>query len=485
MTNKQRRKQVGLILVTLIATVCATPQFRNLVGLPKELRLSEGAVQELVVGFPIIVLASADVDGILKLNGLPLGTVPVPVSLGRPLRLESVAAGKTKVNLKLFGLFRICKAEVEVTRTLTLVPGGQSIGVLLHTDGVAVVGHATVVDPSGQSHRPALEAGVKVGDVIIALSGAEICDDEEIARLVDQAGRAGEAVELNLRRGAQMLNCTVKPVLCKETGQYRIGLYIRDAAAGVGTLTCWDPETKRFAALGHVVTDGQSSSPVDISAGRIVSALISGIEPGQRGQPGEKLGSFLSQSDIVGSIDRNTSYGIAGLLERAPATNYYGRALPVALAGQVKRGPAEIVTVVEGQRLEAFSIHIEEVRRQSGPAPKGMTLRVTDRRLLETTGGIVQGMSGSPIIQDGRLVGAVTHVQLANPAKGYGVFIEWMVLESGIRVDPRIRQSGERSALRISLPCRILSTHTPTGAGGSEDVVRVVRRAQAQVGFCA
>lgn len=205
-----------------------------------------------------------------------------------------------------------------------------------------------------------------------------------------------------------------------------LGLYVEDPAAGVGTLTFYDRTSGTFAALGHRITELGGQRRVWLEGGKIVAARISGIEQGQRGSPGEKIGTFSGPDDIIGTIASNTRFGLFGKLETDLPE---GEEVPVALAHQVHTGPARILTVVQGSTVQEFSVEIVRVYRQLRPHDKGLVIKVTDPQLLSLTGGIVQGMSGSPIIQDGRLVGAVTHVFVNDPTRGYGVLAEWMLEE--------------------------------------------------------
>lgn len=206
-----------------------------------------------------------------------------------------------------------------------------------------------------------------------------------------------------------------------------LGLYLKDPAAGVGTLTFWEPVRKVYGALGHMIA-GDIGAVLE-SEGRIVPAHIHGIQPGERGRPGEKLGIFEA-GPALGTIEKNTGFGIFGTLLRAPGPSQ--PLVPVALAHEVRQGDAQMLTVVEGGKVEAFDVRVVSVQRQAKPGGKGLVIEVTDPRLIERTNGIVQGMSGSPILQGGKLIGAVTHVFINNPLRGYGVLAEWMVYEAGL-----------------------------------------------------
>lgn len=430
MKTDKRRKYAGLLIVVAILAVCSTPQFRNICSFPEELRLSQGQEEQLNIGLPLPVSIGLSTTGVVRLNGVDDGSAKV--SLAKPLVIQSTAPGIVNLKFRLFGIIPLKTLAINVLPELKVVPAGHSIGVLVRSDGVMVVGLTEVVGEDGRSRQPAREAGLQVGDVVTRINGVTVSDDDSVARLIDECGQQGAAAQCEIRRGSQTMTKSVQPILCRETRRYRIGMYIRDGAAGVGTLTFYDPRSGRYGALGHVITDQDTGRPITIGDGRIVAANVCGIEQGKRGQPGEKIGSFVQDQTALGNIERNTDFGIVGTLNTLPGSAIYPEPIPIALASQVAEGPAEIVTVIEGQTLERFAIEVVRVVRQGRPDTKGMVLKVTDPRLLAKTGGIVQGMSGSPIIQNGRIIGAVTHVFVNDPTRGYGVFIEWMLRDAGL-----------------------------------------------------
>lgn len=388
----------------------------GLILLPEQQRITTGERVHLELAFPANLLARCGWWQPETEENWPIATKP----------------GQLSLKLRLLGLIPVKTVVVEVVEPPRVIPGGHAIGVLLRTSGAVVVGYAPVVTSTGETVYPARQAGLLLGDTITGINGWRITSDDQAALLIDRQGRAGQTLRLTVRRGRELLSFSLRPVFCRETGRYRIGLYIRDSAAGVGTLTFYLPERKVFGALGHMVVEGGADEPVPLSGGRIVEATIQGIQHGRRGQPGEKIGLFLNGEGMVGSIKQNTRYGIFGTLERLPQGTAHLPPVPVALAHQVRPGAAEMLTVINGKAIERFAIEIERVMPQRREEGKGLVLRITDPRLLALTGGIVQGMSGSPILQDGALVGAVTHVFVQDPARGYGVFAEWMLQESGL-----------------------------------------------------
>ncbi|MGI6119016.1 MAG: SpoIVB peptidase, partial [Desulfosporosinus sp.] len=333
---------------------------------------------------------------------------------------------KMEVSYKLFGIFPLKSGEVEVTKSMKLLPGGHSIGITLQTKGVMVVGQAPVIDSTGKKIFPAKEAGIKVGDILLKINSQEVNTDQEVSNAVHLAGEKAESINITYKHQEQIYEKTIKPIFCRETGRYRMGLFVRNEAAGVGTLSFLDPVSKQYGALGHVITDADTNQKIEVSNGKIIASTIYAIEKGKRGHPGEKIGSFVTNSVFEGTIEKNTMTGIFGSITGRVVNPYYKEAIPVGWESEVKVGPAKIYTVIEGEKIEEFDVNIDRVMHNRTDS-KNMILRVTDPRLLEVTGGIIQGMSGSPIIQDGKIIGAVTHVFINDSQRGYGVFIQNMI----------------------------------------------------------
>ncbi len=339
----------------------------------------------------------------------------------------AVKPGQLEMQFKLFGLLPIHRMMVNVVEPLSVIPGGQSIGVLLHTEGVMVVGEAAV-EKDGHILFPARSAGIAVGDLILKINGSKINSENQLQEMIDQCGRQGKDIALLVQHGNKNILTRINPILCKKTGRYRIGLFVKNSTAGVGTLTFYEPKSRTYGALGHMIADfdnGHKFNPVD---GKIVEATVKGLHPGKKGAPGEKLGVFKGNSDIIGNIEKNTTCGIFGRLQKDIKNPYYTRPMSVAMRYQVQEGPAKMLTVLDSDKIESFSINIIDILPAGNN--KELVIKVTDQDLLRRTGGIIQGMSGSPIIQNGRLVGAVTHVFINDPAKGYGVMVENMLSEA-------------------------------------------------------
>jgi stage IV sporulation protein B len=265
--------------------------------------------------------------------------------------------------------------------------------------------------------------------MILAINGRSVLADDEVREMITASSQNQQEMEISLKRKDRIYQAQVRPQYCVETHSMRIGLFIRDNAGGIGTLTFYDPHSSIYGALGHVISDSYINAPLDIRQGRILPARVDGVKKGSRGVPGEKVGVFAGKKDY-GNVVQNESCGIYGILTDSPRNPIYG-SLPIAYAHQIRPGKASILTVISQQEVQEFEVMIERILpgKEDG---KNMIMRIVDPRLLSIAGGIVQGMSGSPIIQNDRIVGAVTHVFVSDPTRGYGVFIENMLMESGV-----------------------------------------------------
>ena len=439
MKISNRRSIAGLILASIIIAFTISPQFRYIYSLPLHMSVLEGEKADFTVNFPLTVNIEDNRDRAIRLTGHRTSESVI----SRPVSLESLNRGKAKVDFKLLGLIPVRSVEVDVLPSLRIVPGGHSIGVVLQSQGVIVVGFSPVLSNEDTYSTPAQEIGVSMGDVILSINGNPVQSDAQVADLIDSSGKEKIPVDLLIKRGGSRLHISVKPIMCKDTRRYRIGLFVRDSAAGVGTLTFYEPQTRSYGALGHIITDNDTNQPIDCEQGKILLATVSGIQHGKRGHPGEKIGVFIEETQLLGDIRKNTPFGIYGSLNSIIGNNLYEEALYVASMSQIQLGAAEMLTVIDGQTIEKFHIEVQKVNYQDQPEGKGLVIKVTDERLLEKTGGIVQGMSGSPIIQNGRIVGAVTHVFVHDPTRGYGCFIDWMLMESGL-VPKKEKQTARR-----------------------------------------
>lgn len=348
------------------------------------------------------------------------------------ISIDAQHAGDADLILKIAGL-PVKKMNVKVLKDIKIVPGGQSIGVKLNAKGVLVVGFHLIHTKKGEK-SPGEIAGIQVGDMITNINGKEIGKMTDIAPFIQSSGETGAPLKMTVLRDKKTFVTNLIPMQPSNGGAYRIGLYIRDSAAGIGTLTFIDPTTKTYGALGHVIADNDTKKPIVVEDGQVMRATVTAIQKGSNGKPGEKLASFSVNRDVIGDVATNSPFGIFGTLDTVVGNELMDKAIPIALASQVKEGPAQILTVIDEEKVEAFDVEVVSKVSQKFPATKGMVIKVTDPKLLKATGGIIQGMSGSPIIQGGKLIGAVTHVFVNDPTSGYGVHIEWMLHEAGVDI---------------------------------------------------
>ncbi len=430
MSSRSKRKWMGLLLVFFVWIICLSPPFQAFAALPDELRFFSGQHKSLNLAMPVGAQMTVQNPEIIHVNGKAEHSFQL--NLKQPIALQSGHSGKTEMRLKLFGKIPLKTVQVNVIPDLKVIPGGQTIGVKLKSAGILVVGHHTVTVQNQQKVSPAEQADIRLGDLITHVNGNFLNDVGKMSELIEQAGKNKQALKLEIIRSGKKVEKEMLPVFDAEDRAYRLGLYIRDSAAGVGPLTFYSPEHDTYGALGHVITDMDTQTPIIAGGGEIMNSSVTSISKSQNGIPGEKRAHLFEEDHVLGTIEKNTDFGIFGKMYKQPDHAEINKAIPVALAEEVRPGPAQILTVINGQKVEKFDIEIIHVSKQEYPATKGMVLKITDPRLLQKTGGIVQGMSGSPIIQNGKLVGAVTHVFVNDPSSGYGCFIEWMLQDAGI-----------------------------------------------------
>lgn len=315
-------------------------------------------------------------------------------------------------------------------KSMRLYPGGTPFGVKFMTEGVLIVGFCDVDTASGRIN-PSSAAGLSVGDRIIAVNGKRICGLGELSRIVESSG--GKSISLTYRRGGNEHTATLTPAYSLSEGCYKTGAYVKDNGAGIGTVTYIVPNSLEFGGLGHGICESDGGKLVPISRGAVVNVGIDGVEKGKSGTPGELRGHFKSGKS--GSLLQNTDCGVFGVLATLPE-GLPSEPLYLGLRDEVKEGRAYIWSTLEGNLPKRYEIEISNIDR-SAAAGKCFSVKVTDKALIDASGGIVQGMSGSPIIQNGKLVGAVTHVMINDPTAGYGIFIENMLAAANSQVQPK------------------------------------------------
>lgn len=333
--------------------------------------------------------------------------------------------GVSQVTLTLFGAIPVKNIEVREAEAPTLVAGGNPFGIKLLMDGVMVTELGEVETENGEKICPAQNAGIEVGDIIKSADGKNITSNDEIQKIIGDSD--GRKIKIIISRNGKDFPVFLKPEYSVSSGSWRGGMWVRDSIAGIGTMTFFNKTTGEFAGLGHPVCDSDTGELVPIYSGEAVPVEITDAKKGAKGIPGELHGQFMYGGNF-GILNRNNSCGVYGLLSEQAVKTLCENSeeYKMGYRQDVKTGSAEIMTTISGDIPKKYSIEIEKIDYNSTESTKNMVIRITDSELIESTGGIVQGMSGSPIIQDGKIIGAVTHVFVSEPTKGYAIFAENM-----------------------------------------------------------
>ena len=342
---------------------------------------------------------------------------------------SSGASRYTKNMLMLFGAVPVKEVESKTMERPMLYPCGQPFGIKLLTEGVMVV-DLQKVDTSS----PAKDCGIREGDVIVSIDGEKVKSNADVAKIIRSSN--GEACSVRIKRGSNDLTFKLCPRL--ESGSYKAGMWVRDSSAGIGTLTFYDPENGTFGGLGHPVCDADTKEPLPLSAGTVGEINLTGFNKSRSGCPGQLLGEFANSAS-TGDILKNCESGVFGTLNANPCPN--AKEFPLGFRQEIHPGKAKILSSIDNDGPKEYEISIEQINL-SDSAEHDLVIKITDKTLLEKTGGILQGMSGSPIIQDGRLVGAVTHVFIEDTAKGYGIFADEMYSKTSEFAESTIENAG-------------------------------------------
>ena len=353
-------------------------------------------------------------------SNIPNGAVTIDLS--RPLTLKTGNTDDLQMQVKLFGILPFKQVGIRVIEDRELIPVGVPIGIYVKTEGVLVVGTGEFASQGAGKVSPAKNI-LKSGDYVIKLNGTEVTGKDDLIMRIENCG--GEQQLLTIRRDAETYDVKIKPEK-DRTGKYKIGVWVRDNAQGVGTMTYID-DNGNFGALGHGINDVDTSTLMEMNDGTLYQTEIISIRKGAAGQPGEMTGMIVYSDDrILGDITSNSTRGIFGKCNQKALALGTEDALPIGLKQEIEKGPAQILCTVDGT-TRYYDIEITELHLDHDNVNRGIELRVTDPELLSVTGGIVQGMSGAPIIQKEKFVGAVTHVLVQDSTRGYGIFIENML----------------------------------------------------------
>jgi stage IV sporulation protein B len=398
----------------------------EIIKYPNQIKIFQDEKQTLNINFPLSLNANKTNKNILELLQKNQSYYVKKVCL------NPVQTGSTSIEVKLLGILPIRNLQVNILPKTKVIPGGQSVGVKLNTKGVLIVGLEEIESIDGREYNPGRKAGLTIGDIILEINNIKIKDARHVTEIINK-NKHKETI-LKIKRRNKILVAAVQPVKSKEDGQYKLGLWVRDKTAGVGTLTFYYPDSMTFGALGHAITDIDTGLLLSVDNGEIVKSKVASIQQGKKGKPGEIKGIFYEASQPIGNLEKNTHFGIYGKAYEPIKNNLYHQPIEIGYQHQIHEGKATILTTIEEDKVKEYEIFIEKINNQRNPNTKSMVIRVTDKNLLKKSGGIVQGMSGSPIIQNQKLVGAVTHVFVNEPSKGYGIFIEWMLKEADVKL---------------------------------------------------
>ena len=353
-------------------------------------------------------------------SNIPSGQVKIQTA--EPISMYGTTEGSYRIGMKLFGIIEMKDIQVDVVSDTYAIPCGTPIGIYLKSNGLMVIGTGEIIDRFGQTVEPALGV-LKSGDYIETVNGLPMDDKNDLIEAVNRGN--GDIVQMEVRRNGELLRLDLTPVQA-EDGTYKLGAWVRDDTQGIGTVTYVD-QNRRFGALGHGISDSDTGQLVDVKEGELYATEILGIEKGAPGNPGVMSGViYYGTGTKLGEVTVNSEEGIFGSVNERFLQTVEMDAIPVGFRQDVQKGPAVILSNVSGE-VKEYDVEIQKVDHASIQKNKGMTIKVVDEELLELTGGIVQGMSGSPIVQNGKLVGAVTHVLVNDPTRGYGIFIENML----------------------------------------------------------
>lgn len=403
---------LSLILVVAYAV--------TLFVLPGHITLLAGEDYTISIRSPLFLQAFTD-SSMLKLTYMDHEAAH---AFERPYKIICTDEGQAEMEVKMLGFIPVKTIEVRSIPSQKVLVCGFPVGIRLKTSGVMIINVSSVVLDDGNKVSPAEKAGLLAGDIIISAGGKSIESIRDLISVIENSD--GKDIPLTYIRQNSKYDTSVRPIKSAEDTQYRIGIWVRDSSAGIGTLTFIDPESNVYGALGHGISDIDTGSLLQVGSGQLMKSNIKSIKKGIKGTPGELEGDFLSMNQVIGDIELNSNFGVYGRLSDS-FIHPKGRPISIGSHSLVRVGKASILACVRGNTVEEFEIEIQKIAKWDLGSTKNMVIRITDRRLLEATGGIVQGMSGSPIIQDGRLIGAVTHVFINDPERGYGVFIESML----------------------------------------------------------
>lgn len=424
--RKKYRRWLIVVLIVNLIVLAGYGFYYYKRQIPKNIRIRTGEEERFSMLLPFSASFVTDEDsvGVLEINHQPLEKGTIKIELADSFSMKAMEKTNATVELRLFGVIPLRKVEISAVTPQSVVVGGSAIGIHVETDGVLVLGTTTVTAEDKTVCEPCKNR-LHSGDYLLKVNGTVLSEKEDLVEVLKKS--AGEPLRFQIRRNGEIMTTEVKPVRTGD-GSYKIGAWIRDDTQGIGTLT-FITQDGYFGALGHGITDVDTGGLIRVGDGDCYLANILRVVPGRTGNPGEMSGFIRRNEDNrIGTVKKNTSHGIFGTVKEDCVVASSGDCYEVGLKREIMKGPACILCELDGT-VERYEIEIEKVDYANNNHAKGLVIRVTDERLLTMTGGIVQGMSGSPILQNDKLIGAVTHVFISNPQKGYGILIEDMLAE--------------------------------------------------------
>ena len=423
MRNKKRKHMLAWCVFLFICMLLATPFVVSNFFLPSEIKLIVG--EEHLFNFDIPLKASILKDSSVIIKDAKEQFIETnTINLNKPLYVTMEEEGSTDVTLSFMGLIPLKTVSVQALPYQTLIPCGDVVGIKVDTKGVLVLG---VGEFESEDHLVSPCKGIiEVGDQILACNGNKIETKEDFRNYIEASDASNLVLDI-LHKGEEK-KVTITPCLSKSENEYKIGLWIKDSTQGIGTITYINPQNGHFGALGHGITDTQTHILTPIRTGEIMKVFITRITKGAKGMPGELSGVIdYDTSSQLGTITMNHALGIYGEVDEEFIKTQTNEPLPIAFQDEVHEGKATVMVDLTGDGIKEYEVEIQKVSKYSTEPSKGLVIKIVDKELLKLTNGIIQGMSGSPIIQDGKIIGAVTHVFVNDPTKGYGIFIENML----------------------------------------------------------
>lgn len=420
------KNKLILVICILFITTYALVQFSILNSIPNEIKIFVGEEKSFNYSLPMDAEFSGDIEGALSLNSQKVPSDKISINLSKPFSISSTKTGQFEMGIRFLGGLFIKNIDVEVLDVNDYIPCGNMIGVTIYTQGVLVLGSGYINNDEGKRVSPC-EGKLITGDYLQSVNGMKIDRTNDLIKAIQSS--EGKNLIIEYRRNDKLVETEVSPIYSSEDHEYKIGIWVRDSTQGIGTLTYVNPLTNSFGALGHGISDIDSGQLIDISDGSIVTSITTNIIKGEKGDPGEISGIItLEENDSLGQIKMNTKHGLYGVLNDQGVQEFdENEKLQIGFKHDINLGKAVIRSNISGE-MKDYEIEIDKIFIND-TSNKSMIIQVIDKELLNLTNGIVQGMSGSPIIQGDKLIGAVTHVFVQDSTKGYGTFIENMLLE--------------------------------------------------------